>query len=201
MGLVLFLEAVAVDNRIVQGQGQLQNRRDRVGDKGDFPQQEVAAHIQDRRDDEGESDHRHIGIGIRRKGQDAHHNHRHKGRDHVDFFLDGLCHGVNHRGGHEGIIVREHLLDRIQRLDTAFVRLFIVKGNREQRRGLVIVLGGIVEVHHLDAFHLLDLFKQLFRFFIGDVPHHEAGRPVGNKLPLHHIQPDLGRGIRRQIGR
>ena len=197
---MLFLETVAVDDRIVQGKGQLQNRCHRVRNKGNLPQQEVAAHVQDRRHDEGQADNRHIGIGIGRKGQDPHHNHRNKGRDHVDFFLDGLGHGVDHRGGNKGVIVREHFLNRIQRIHAALVRLFIIKGDREQRRSLVIVFGGIVEVHHLDAFHLLDLFKKRFRFVIGDIPHHEARRPVSDELPLHHIQSDFGRGVRRQVG-
>ena len=40
----------------------------------------------------------HIGIGICRESQNRHHDHCHKGRDHVDFLLDRLRHGVNDGG-------------------------------------------------------------------------------------------------------
>ena len=63
------------------------------------------------------------------------------------------------------------------------------------------MFGGIVEIHHLDTFHLLDRFEKSLCLLIGDVPHHEARRPVGDKFTLHHVQADLGGGSGRQIGR
>ena len=105
MRLILFLEAVAVDDRIVQSQGQLQNRGHRVRDKGNLAQQEVAPHVQNRCDDERESDDCHICIGICRESQNRHHDHRHKGRDHIDFLLDRLRHGIDDSGRGKSIVV------------------------------------------------------------------------------------------------
>ena len=157
--LIFFLKTVAVDDRIVQGQSQLQDGGHRVRNKGNLSQQEVGARVQNRCDNEREADDSHIRIGIRCESQNRHHNHRHEGRNHVDFFLDRLRHCIDHSGGDKGIIIREHPLYGIQRVNTARIRLFIVKCDRKQCRCVVIMLCSVVELRHLDAFHLPDLFK------------------------------------------
>ena len=200
VGLVLLLEAVAVDDRIVQRQGQLEDRGDGVGDKGDLAQQEVGAEVHDRRRDEGQADDGYLRVGLGGKGQHHHDDHRDEGRDHADLLVDELRAHVAERGGDVCIVGSERRPHRVERREAGFIRLRVVEGDGIQGGGLVVVLGRVVKVDALHAVDRFQLFKKALRFLVGEVRDHELGRAVCDELLFHHIQPLLGRGVRGQVG-
>ena len=64
----------------------------------------------------------------------------------------------------------------------------------------MVIVFGVVEVHHADTFHLLQPVSQFFRLLISHIADHDTGSAVCEKLFLHQVQSLPGlRGI-RQIG-
>ena len=201
VGHAFFLEAVAVDNRIVQRQGKLKDGRHRVRDEGDRAEEEACPHIQNGRNDKGQADNGHIRIGIRRQGQHQNHNHRNKSGDHVDFLFDQFRRGVDHRGGKEAVITRQDVLNGRKHLQAGLILLGIIKGNGKEGGSLVIVFGSVVKIDALNTFQPFDGLVKCMGILIRNIGHHEVCRPIGNKLVFHHVQTFPGRGIGRQIGR
>ena len=57
-------EAVTQDNRVVNGQAQLQNRTNRVADKGNLAKYKVSSLIQDNCCAKGQQKHRNLRVGL-----------------------------------------------------------------------------------------------------------------------------------------
>ena len=192
---------VAQDHRVVQAQRQLQDTGDGVGHKRDLAQQEVAALIQDHGDNESQQQHRHLAIGLGGKKQHHDHDYRHINHDDTDLTGDGFLQGVAQVGGDIQIIAGEGILHRVQRRHAGVVILIVVKGDGVQRRRIAVMVGGLVEIHTLNALHIGNGVPQRFRRVIGNVVHHDICRSVGGELLFHYVQGLLRLGIIRQKGR
>ena len=179
-------EAVQQDDGIVDGQGQLEDHRHRVGDKGDLPQQEVGPHVQQGRRAEGEHQHRDLGVGMGRKAQhqdDDHHGHR-QDDPHLLFQVRRL--GRPHGGVHIGVVGLQQGSDLLHGLLAHRVVLFPVKGHGDEGVGpleifLDVLRGLFLPVllaakggagHARDPFKL---FGQISGRVIGRVGHHHPG--------------------------
>ena len=184
----LLLETVAVDDRVVQRKGKLQDRCNRVGNERDRTHQEVCSDVHDRRDDEGQANDRHLSIGLGGKGQHNDHDHSDKGCDHIHFLLDQLCAHIAERGRNIGIIGFKQRSDRRKRREAGLIRFLIVKRDRIECGCLAVMLACIVKIHTLHAIHAFDRIAKRLGLFIGEVGRHDLGGAVSNELLLHQIQ-------------
>ena len=201
-GLVFFLEVVAEDDGVVQRQRQLQDVRDRVGHERDGAEHEVCTHVQDHAHHEGEDEDRHLGVGLGRQEQDdddddgnVHHDDPHLG-------INGLLLGVAQRGGDVDVVVGEVFLHPVEGLEALVIVLGVVEGDgvKGRHRVLIIMVGGVVVVQHLDALELGEPVGKLIGLSGRDVGHHDIGRAVGRELLVHDVEAHAGlRGL-GQVG-
>ena len=198
--LVLIAEAVAQDDGIVDSQRQLQNDRDRVGDEADGAAQEVGAHVQQRGGTEGHDEHRHLGIGAGGQRQYHHDNDGGDDDDNTHFRLQVGRGIIADLGVDRGVVAFQLGANLVHRGLSARVVDLAVKADREQRGGILVVVGGLVELDGVHAVDILELFFQLDGLVVGDVGHHDAGRAVGGEIVIHHGQALARLGRIRQIG-
>ena len=200
LGLVLVGIAVAQNDGVVDGQRQLQNHRHRVGNKADFAQQKVGAHVQQGGGKEGEQQHRHLGVGA--GGEQQHHHNddcRHRHDDHhFAFQLGGIIHA--HAGVHVQVIPCQRLADFLHGLHTHRVRFGAVKGHIKQGGRAGVVLSAVVKGHLGHAFDALDGGLQPQCGVVTHVGHHHPRTAVGDKVVVHDGQALPGLGGIRQIG-
>ena len=149
--------AVAEDNGIVDGQGQLEHHGHGVGDEGDLPEEEVGPLVHQRRHAEGENHHRdlHIGLG----GEEQHQEDDHHGDDHDHLHLGGQAVGGGVAGvtGDVDIVALQEGFDLLQGRQAHWVLGGAVVGDGKQGRAVLVVVRAVVEGHGLYPFDLLHL--------------------------------------------
>ena len=138
--LVLVAEAVAQNDGVVDGQRQLQNDRDRVGDEADGAAQEVGAHVQQGGGTKSHDEHRHLGV---RTGGQRQHQYNDDGGDDDDNAHLGLQ--VRRRivadlGVDRGVVVGQLGADLVHGGLGAGIVDLAVKTDREQRGGILVVV-------------------------------------------------------------
>ena len=137
---VLAAEAVAQNDGVVDGQRQLQNDRDRVGDEADGAAQEVGAHVQQGGGTKGHDEHRHLGV---RTGGQRQHQYNDDGGDDDDNAHLGLQvrRGiVADLGVDRGVVVGQLGADLVHGGLGAGIVDLAVKTDREQRGGILVVV-------------------------------------------------------------
>ena len=200
-GLVLLLESVAQDHRVVQRQRQLQNAGHGVGDEGDLAQKEVGAHIQHHGADEGQQQHGDLRPGLAGQRQHRDDDERHDDHDDVDLGLDDLRQLVAEAGvqiGVIGAVARQH---RVQRVQAGRVLLRIGEGDVIEGGDIVIVVRALVKAHALHALHAAQLLGDLVGAGVGHAGDHQLGRAEGGKLLRHAVQALPRLRLGGQIGR
>ncbi len=85
--LVLLFKMIAENYRVVQRQRQLQNTRDRVGDKRYFSEYKITPLIEYHGSHEREQQHRHLAVGLRSEQQ--HYNDYDRDIYHYHAYLAG----------------------------------------------------------------------------------------------------------------
>ena len=190
---------MAQDDGVVDGQCQLQNDGDRVGDEGDGPAQEVGAHIQKGGGTEGQDQHRHLGIGAGCQGQHHHDDDRcdHQNHTHLTGKVGG--HILSDLGVNVGVVPRQRFPDSVQGLQADVVGGCAVKGDGIQGRRLLVMVGGIVKLHAVYAVHILNGAGQVGGRIVGHVGHHDPGGAEGGEIVVHHGQPLAGLCGVRQV--
>ena len=197
--LPLLLEPVAQNDRVVQGQRQLQNAGHGIGHEGNGTHQELAALIENHGGHEGHQQHRHLRIGLGGQHQHNHDDNRDDHHDEVYLLLDDLRGGIAQVGFHIVVLGGKGILHRFQAVQALGVLFAVVEGDGIQGGNIpVVVLFLIVDA--LDALDLLQLIADGLSPLPGHVFHHHLGRAVGNELLVHQIQTLPGLGMIRQIG-
>ena len=200
LGFVLIREAVAQDDGVVNGQCQLQNNGNGVGDKGNGATQEVGAHIQQSRRAKGHNQNRNLGIGTGRKGKHQHDDDGRQYQNDAHLALQ-VCGGIHADFGiNIGIVPGQHIPDGMQRMDADIVRCGTVKRYAEQRRSGFVVVRGIIKIHAGNAINAFQVTADILGGFICNIGNHHAGCAVCNKVIIHHGQTLAGFGILRQVG-
>ena len=113
---MLFLEAIAEYDRVVNGQRQLQNTCHGVGNEGYLSKQIVAALIEHQRHNKRQDQHRHLAVGFR--GEQQHHDNDDGDIDHndVDLVLDRFLLRIAEVGLDINVVGGQQLLHGIQRI-------------------------------------------------------------------------------------
>ena len=200
LGFVLIREAVAQDDGVVNGQCQLQNNGNGVGDKGNGATQEVGAHIQQSRRAKGHNQNRNLGIGTGRKGKHQHDDDGRQYQNDAHLALQ-VCGGIYADFGiNIGIVPGQHIPDGMQCMDADIVRCGTVKRYAEQRRSGFVVVRGIIKIHAGNAINAFQVTADILGGFICNIGNHHAGCAVCNKVIIHHGQALAGFGILRQVG-
>ena len=200
LGLVLIGEAVAEDDGIVDGQGQLQNHGDRVGDEGDGTAQKVGAHVEHRRGAEGQQQHRHLGVGPGGQGQHHHDDDRRNDEDGAHLTGQVGGHIPAHLGINVAVLPCQGVLDALNGPDAHRVGGGSVKGHRVEGGGVFIMFFGVVKRYTVDAVHPFDGLLQGGRRVRRHIGYHDPGRAEGGKVIIHHRKTLAGLGVGRQIG-
>ena len=199
---MFFLEVVAEDDGVVQRQRQLQDVRDRVGYEGDGAEHEVCTHVQDHAHHEGEDEDGHLGVGLGRQEQDDDDDDGNVHHDDPYLGINGLLLGVTQRGGDVDVVVGEVFLHPVKGLEALVIVLGVVEGDGVKGRHcvLIIMVGRVVVVQHLDALELGEPVGKLIGLSGRDVGHHDVGRAVGRELLVHDVKAHAGlRGL-GQVG-
>ena len=199
--LILLLEAVAEDDRIVERQRELEDARNGIGHEGYRPQQEVRAHVHDHGGEERHEQHGYLRVGLARERQHGDHDDRHDDHDDVDLRLDDLRKLVAERRIQIGVIFRIAVQYGVQRVEARLVLLRVVEGDVIKGRHAVVMVGRMVEGDILHAGYAPDLAGDLLRAVVRHVRDHQLRRAEGHELLVHDVQalPRLGSG--GQIGR
>ena len=121
--------AVAQNHRIVQGQCQLQNAGNGVGDKGNSAHQELGALIEDHGRQERQQQHGNLRIGLGGEQQHRHHDNGNDHHDHTDFLRDDFRLGISQGCGYIIVLPLQMGLDRIQNLQALVVGLAEIEGD------------------------------------------------------------------------
>ena len=177
---------MAQDDGIVDGQGQLQHHRHRVGDKGDLSEQEVGALVHQGRHAEGHNQHRdfHISLGGKEQYQQDNdhcnqHNHLHLGGQ----ALRGRVAGV---AGDIDIVVLQQGLDLPQGLEADLIGGGAIVGDGQQGGTMGVVIRAAVKFHTFDTLYGPNLFGQGVRPVKGDVVYQDPAGAEGDELRIHH---------------
>ena len=173
--LHLILIAVYKNDRVVDGQRQLQDDRDGIRDGRNLSQKVVGPHIHKGRHRKHDDENHDLEITPRRKEQHG-ENHRDRDGQHAAHFpcqLFGVV--VADLGRDIGVIVRQELPDMIHFRDDVRICLLSVKGNREQRGRIDEMHGRIVQHHLGHMLEIPDLRRQLFGDLIGNIRDHHVG--------------------------
>ena len=196
---VLLHIAVAENNGVVNGQGQLEHDGDGVGHKGDLPHQVVGAHVQNGRRAEGDEQYGDLRVGL--GGEQQHKDDDHHGDDvhHQHLVIDDGFQGIAHGAADIEIVIRELFLHLFQGVDAHLVVLLPVEGDGKQGGGRGIVAAAVVKFHGFYALGILYSPAELLGLFKGDILHHDLCGAEGGKFPLHQLQPLAGLGILREI--
>ena len=198
--LMLLLEAVAEDHRVVQRQRQLQNAGHRVGNERDLAQQEVGAHVHQHGADEGQQQHRDLRPGLAGERQHADHDGRHDDHDDVDLALDDLRKLIAQRCIQISVIGAVALQHCVQCLHAGAVGLRIVEGDVVEGGDVVVMVAAVVKSHTLHAVHASNFVRDLCGAVVGHAGKHQLGGAEGRKLIGHHIQPLPRFRLGRQVG-
>ena len=186
------------NNGVVDGERELQNNGNGIGDGGYLAQPEVCAHIEQRRNRKDDKKNDDLEIAARRKEQHRHDDHRRQ------------CHDANHllrdlpkevrtdvRGG---ICIKSccERTDLVHRRNDVFIIACAVKGDREQRCGIHKMRRRIIKRHAGHVLERLDLLRSGTRALIGRIGKHNVGACIRRELVLHDCEPPAGIGIRRK---
>ena len=197
---VFVAEAVAQDDGVVDGERQLQNYRDRVGNKADGAAQKVGTHIQKGSRAEGHNQNRHLGVGA--GGQRQHDHNDDGGNDdddaHLRLQISGGIHA--HLRVNVGVVICQRVADVLHGGLGAVVVLLGVKADRVKRRCIGVVIFGGIKFHGIHAVDVLNDLLQVQRGVVADVGHHDARRAVGDEVVVHHGQTLAGFGGVGQVG-
>ena len=203
--LPFLAEAVAEDDGIVDGQSQLQNWRNGVGDKRNFTKNEVGAHIQQHGRQKSDDQHRDLTIGSGGQQKDQDHNDCSDGHDNVHLRCQGGRLALAHRAGDGDVITGQSLPECLHGGKTDGVILLALEGHVEQGGGLAVVVVAVLrvifvpEVHGGDALDRLQRIHQRQGLVIRDVGYHHPGCAKGGELVLHHAQTLAGLRVLSQI--
>ena len=191
---------MAENDGIVDGQGQLHDDGNGVGDKGYLPHQVVGAHVQQGRRAEGDQQHRDLRIGA--GGQQQHQHNDDDGNDihHQHLLVNDGLQRVAHLAAEIQVIAGEIVLHPLQARLAFRVVILPDKGHVKEGGGGGVVLGAVVKFYGFHALQLAQAVLQLQGFLIGNVGHHDLGGAEGGKLPLHQVKPLPGLRIVRQVG-
>ena len=204
--LQLFLIPVAENNGVVHRQCKLQDRGNRIRNKGDGSEKEIGSAIQQHRGNKRYQKDRNLSVGFAGQKQHRNHNHRNQHHDLIDLFLNDLRLLISQSGADIDIIIGQPVLDVVQGLQRPVIRLIIGKCNLVKRRPVVVVLHKISlvriligEFHLRNAVHSLDFTLELLRIRERNIGNHHLGRSEGDELLLHHLKTLLRFGGLRKI--
>ena len=148
---------VTENDGVVDGQSQLENHGDGVGNKGDGAENKVGAHVQHRRrgKDDKVDGHLHVALG----GEQQHHHddHRRNGQDDGHLLLEGGRLVPADLGGGVDVVALQGGEHFVHGLYRGRVGLLSVKGDGEQGGGVFVVFLGAVKGHLRYAFNVLQL--------------------------------------------
>ena len=208
-----FLKPVDQEHRVIQGHSQLQNAAGCAGDKGDFPEHQVGAVVDEDGHTHAHHDQHRLGPAVGGEAQDEkdinHRNHCDLGHFHHRGVGGG---GGGYRRTGEGALVPQQVRDFVHSLGP----LGVLHRDGEQGRAVLIVgfhgflvlhFQGDGDVHRVvqpghrrDPVQLGDLLLIGQSLGDGDIPDH--GPDVGNAAPegvFHHGDGLGGRGGRGQV--
>ena len=197
--LMLLHVAVAEDDGVVDGQRELQDDGDGVGDEGDLAHQVVGAHVQQGRRAEGDQKHRDLRVGPGGKEQhqddDDHRDQVH----HQHLLIDYGLERVAHLAVHVEIVARELLLHRGEGADAELIVVRTVEGDEEQGGGGGVVVLRLIEAHGFDALDLLDARQHGIGLIVGNVLHHDLRGGIGGELAVHQLNTPAGLGLLTEV--
>ena len=196
------------NNRVVNGQCQLENHCHRVRDKGNLPQQKIGSHVQQSRGAEGEQEDGNLCKGVGGQPQDQNNDDHAHSKDHLHFLVQGFCLGISNGAVNGGIIRRQPLLDLLHSGQTDGIGLLSVKGNGEEGvRAFEIfcnLFWGVLlcPVAKGDGGYAVNGRKfgcQVRCHIVGHVGQHDPGCAVGDEFIFHNGKPLAGFGVFRQV--
>ena len=198
---MLLFVAIAENDRIVHGQGQLQYDAHGVRHKGYGTKQKMGADIDDRRGHKGEDHHGDLGIGAGRKNQHGQHNDHHENQYHQHLLGNQARKAESYFAVDGGILIPQQRFDRIQGAlaDRRVCR--IGKGHVDQRFVVPIVLSGFRKLSQGNTLKTGYFIGIGLRLIGGDVPDHHLGCGVGDEFLFHDGQSLPGLRILGQIER
>ena len=209
----LFLEMVAENDRVVDGQRELEHDGDRIGDEGNSPHEEIRAIVDERRSAEGKKEHRHFAEGL--GGQDQHRDDHdpHHSDDQFHLFCNGVRLHISEFRGNMKVIGSKRRFQRVQGFQGPVVIIGIPEDHVVQRGGIIVVIPYLFEgkllvlVRHFrgsrlqiireegcleHARGLLDLFIDLERLGKRDIGYHYFRGSESSVFLFHHIHGLLG---------
>ena len=188
----LILIAMGENDGVVDGERELQNNGNGIGDGGYLAQPEVCAHIEQRRNRKDDKKNDDLEIAARRKEQHRHDDHRRQRHD-TDHLLRDLPKEVRAdvRGG---ICIKAccERTDLVHRRNDVFIVACAVKGDREQRCGIHKMRWRIIKRHAGHMLECLNLLRSGTRTLIGRIGKHNVGACIRRELVLHDREPAAG---------
>ena len=167
---MLIAEAVAEDDGVVDGQRQLQDNGDRVGDKADGAAQEVGAHVQQGGGAEGHDQNRDLGVGAggQRQHKDNDNSRDDDDDDHLTLQIGrGIVADLR---VDRGIVAALQLVtDLLQGVLGALVPYLSVKADGKKGRCILVMILGVIKFDRGDTLDVLDLRLQVKCGVVGDV--------------------------------
>ena len=213
----LFLgERMQQEDRVVHRTGELQHRADRVGQKRNFAEDDIAAHVEHNCNAKhGQEQH-----GLEPRGcgerQDEENDNDREHHHACDLGIDGRPEaGVRHGRAGQQPTVADDLLDLVHCRVGAVGRVFFHKDYVhigavifviildiviiDERARAIDVGCGVAPHHHVHAVNVRDAVLDGFGLVQGHIlQHHTAHAGIG-KLLLHNIERLRGRGGIRQV--
>ena len=191
--------AVAEDDGVIDGQGQLQYHGHGVGHEGDLPKDEVGALVHQRRHAEGHQQHGdlHVGVG----GEQQHQQYNDHGDDHDHLHLGGQIFGgrIAYVSSNVYVVTLQKGFDLFQGVGAHRAGSSAAVCNGEQGGTVVVVVLRAVKFHGFHSLNGPDLLRQEFRLRIGYVVYHNTAGAEGDKLLIHDGQALAGFGGVRQV--
>ena len=191
--------SVAEDYRIVDGERQLKNYRNGVGNEGDLAEQEVRAHVEQRRHAERSQQDGYLHIGVGGEEQHGDYDDQNDHDNDLHFGGDGFGSTAADRTAYVFVIRLELLLYCNHRVLGDLVVLLAVEGDGEQRGAVLVAVLVVLNGDGGDSVDFLKLRGDLLRLFIGDVLKHYAAGAVGDELVVHQVKTHTGLRTVRQI--
>ena len=216
----LFLEMVAENDRVVDGQRELEHDGDRIGDEGNGPHEEIRTIVDERRGDKGKKEDRHFAEGL--GGQDQHRDDHdpHHGDDQFHLFRNGVRLHVPQIRGNVKVIGSKRRFQRVQGFQGPVIVVGIPEDHVVQGGGIIVVIPDLFEgkllvlVRHFrgsrlqiirekgclgHARGLLDLLIDLEGLGKRDIGYHYFRGSESSVFLFHHIHGLLGLRVIAEI--
>ena len=190
---------MAQDNRVVNGQGQLEHHRHRVRHKGDLTKDKIGALVQQRRQAKGHNQHWNLHVGVGGEQQHQQNDHHCDDHNHLHLCVQIGGSGVAHVTRDIDVVALQQVLYLLQPLQTNFVIGGALICNGKQGGSILVVVFGAVKLHRFHPRNGFRLLGQLLRLIESDVVHHDPAGTEGDKLRLHGRQALPGLGTVGQI--